>query len=40
VPYGSLIAALLGAALVSMFITMLIARVGVFKKRERSSTDV
>ncbi len=38
VPYGSLIAALLGAALAAMFLTMLICRVGIFKKNER--TDI
>ncbi len=39
VPYGSLIAALSGAALVSMFLTMLICRVGIFRRKANEKAD-
>lgn len=40
VPYGSLIAAITGAALVSMFLTMLFGHIGIFKKRVKDRTDI
>jgi hypothetical protein len=40
VPYGALIAAISGAALIAMFLTMLICRVGVFKKKKTDRSDI
>lgn len=40
VPYGALIAGMLGVAMLSVLLTMVFCRAGIFKKREKPRTDI